>query len=267
MNQHPPKKPRRQKEKPGSKFSRIAPAEEQRINRIVSLAGLASRRKADDMIRAGRIMLNGSIVREPGCRATWGKDSIKIDGQEIPEPFGRIYLMLNKPFGYISSLSDPAGRPVVTELLKGLTQRVYPVGRLDFDSLGLLLLTNDGDLSYRLTHPRYHIPKTYKITVDGRISDDALNSLRKGFQLEDGFIGPSKVTLLNQDSGKSVIRMTITSGRSRMIRRMLETVGHRVRHLLRISFGSLGLGDLKIGSYRQLGAHEVLAMKKMVGLE
>lgn len=231
------------------------------------MAGLASRRKADDMIKAGRIMLNGSVVREPGCRATWGKDSIKIDGQEIPAPFERIYLMLNKPFGYICSLSDPAGRPVVTELLKGITQRVYPVGRLDFDSLGLLLLTNDGEWSYRLTHPRYHIPKTYKITIDGRISDETLNILRKGVQLEDGFIGPSKVTLLNQDSGKSVIRMTITSGKSRVIRRMLETVGHRVRHLLRISFGSLGLGDLKIGTYRQLGTHEVLALEKMVGLD
>jgi pseudouridine synthase len=233
----------------------------------VSLAGLASRRKADDMIKAGRIMLNGSVIREPGCRATWGKDSIKIDGREIPAPFERVYLMLNKPFGYICSLSDPAGRPIVTELLKGITQRVYPVGRLDFDSLGLLLLTNDGEWSYRLTHPRYHIPRTYKITVDGRISEETLNILRKGLQLEDGFIGPSKVTLLKRESGKSVIRMTITSGRSRLVRRMMETVGHRVNHLLRISFGSLGLGDLKIGAYRHLEAHEVLTMKKMVGLD
>ena len=211
-------------------------------------------------------MVNGRIIREPGSSAVWGTDSICVEGQEIPEPFDRIYLMLNKPFGYISALSDPAGRPVVSDLLKKLKQRVYPVGRLDFDSLGLLLFTNDGEWAFRLTHPRYHVPKTYKVTLEGRISDDALNYLQKGIQLEDGFSGPSKITPLHKDGRKSVIRITITRGRSRIVRRMMEAVGYRVVHLMRTGFGILELGDMKIGAYRYLETHEIQAMKKMVGL-
>jgi len=230
------------------------------------LAGLASRRKADEFIISGRVSLNGRIVRELGGQAVWGMDSIMLDGQEIPAPSERVYLMLNKPFGYISSLSDPEGRPVVSDLLKNVGERVYPVGRLDFDSLGLLLLTNDGEWAHRLTHPRYHVPKTYKITLEGTISNEALSALTKGIQLEDGFSGPSKTTLLRQNAGKSLIRMTITRGRSRLIRRMTETVGHRAVHLVRTGFGVFELGDLKIGSYRHLETHEVEAMKKMVGL-
>ena len=237
-----------------------------RINRILSLAGLTSRRKADELIKRGRVMLNGSVVREPGSKAVWGMDSIKVDGEEIPKPFERIYLMLNKPFGYISSLSDPSGRPIVSDLLKNVEKRVYPVGRLDFDSLGLLLFTNDGEWAYRLTHPKYHVPKTYKVTLDGIISVDALNALKKGIQLEDGFSGPSKTTLLRNDGGKSLIRITVTSGKSRLVRRMMEAVGPRVVHLVRTGFGSLELGDLKIASYRHLETDEVEAMRKMVGL-
>jgi len=232
----------------------------------LSLAGLTSRRKADELIKSGRVTLNGHLILELGERAVWGVDSIKVDGREIPKPFERIYLMLNKPFGYISALSDPAGRPVLTDLLKDLSHRVYPVGRLDFDTLGLLLLTNDGDWAYRLAHPRYHVPRTYKATVDGKIQEEALTSLTEGIRLEDGLTGPSKVTLIQQNASKSVIRMTITTGRSRVVRRMLEAVGHRVIHLIRIGFGTLELGDLKIGHYRHLEVHEVQAMKKMVGL-
>ncbi|MDY7038151.1 MAG: pseudouridine synthase [Thermodesulfobacteriota bacterium] len=238
----------------------------QRINRILSLAGLASRRKADDFIRAGRVMLNGRVVKEPGGRAVWGQDSIKVDGQEIPGPFERVYLMLNKPFGYICSLSDPSGRPIVGDLLKDVTQRVYPVGRLDFDSLGLLLLTNDGEWAHHLSHPRYHAPRTYKVTLDGKISDEAVDLLKKGIPLEDGFSGSSKTTLLWQSESKSLIRMTITSGRSRIVRRMVAAVGYRVVHLVRTGFGVLDLGNLKVGNYRYLETHEVQAMNKMVGL-
>ena len=238
----------------------------QRINKILSLAGLTSRRKADELIKSGRVTLNGRLILEPGQSAVWGVDSIRVDGREIPKPSERIYLMLNKPFGYISALSDPAGRPVLTDLLWDVTHRVYPVGRLDFDTLGLLLLTNDGDWAYRLAHPRYHVPRTYKATVEGKIQKEALDSLRKGIRLEDGQTGPSKVTLIQQTESKSVVRMTITSGRSRMVRRMLEAVGHKVIHLIRIGFGQVELGDLKIGRYRHLEVHEVQALKKMVGM-
>lgn len=237
-----------------------------RINRILSLSGIASRRKSDELIGAGRVKLNGRIIRKLGVRAIWGHDSIKVDGKEIPEPSDRNYLMLNKPFGYISSLNDPAGRPIVSDLLRNVKQRVYPVGRLDFDSLGLLLFTDDGEWSHRLTHPRYHIPKTYKITVKDRVSHDVLGTLRKGVMLEDGRSGPCKATLLKQDERESILRLTITRGRSRMIRRMLEAVGHTVVHLIRTGFGNLELGSLKIGGYRYLETDEVLSMKKIVGL-
>ncbi|MDB9822533.1 rRNA pseudouridine synthase [Deltaproteobacteria bacterium] len=237
-----------------------------RINRILSLAGIVSRRKADELIGSGRVILNGVIVRELGTKAIWGRDSIMVDGKEIPKPSDRIYLILNKPFGYISSLRDPEGRPIVTDLLKSVPDRVYPVGRLDFDSLGLLLLTNDGDFSHRLTHPRYHIPRTYKVTVDGTVSEDTLRVLRKGVQLEDGFSGNSRAALVKQAGGKSIIRLTITQGRNRLVRRMVEALGYSAVHLIRIGFGNLELGTLKTGQYRHLEPDEVLALKKSVGL-
>ncbi|MBW2028931.1 MAG: rRNA pseudouridine synthase [Deltaproteobacteria bacterium] len=237
-----------------------------RINRILSLAGVCSRRKADEWILEGRVKVNDSVLTRPGARAFWGVDSIKVDDREVPHPSGRVYLMLNKPFGYISSLNDPRGRPLAMHLLRDIKKRVYPVGRLDFDSLGLLLFTDDGELSHRLMHPRYHIPKTYKITIRGLISGNTLETLRKGLDLEDGFTGPAKVTLLERRHDRSVIRMTITAGRNRLIRRMLHRVGHDVMHLVRVGFGPLELGYLKIGHYRHLDDWEVRSLEKMAGL-
>ena len=152
------------------------------------------------------------------------------------------------------------------DLLGDLPQRVYPVGRLDFDSLGLLLLTNDGEWANRLTHPRYHVPRTYKVTVEGSVSEESLKRLQKGVDLEDGFSGRSKAILLGHGGGRSLIRMTVISGRTRLVRRMLEAVGHRVIHLLRIGVGTLDLGDLKVGQYRYLEEHEIQGLKKQVGL-
>ncbi|MFO7598688.1 MAG: pseudouridine synthase [Candidatus Desulfacyla sp.] len=236
----------------------------QRLNRILSSAGLASRRNADELIRSGRVTVNGEQVKTLGTLAVWGEDRIRVDGQEIPAPSERVYLMLNKPFGYICSLKDPGGRSLVTDLVKDLPQRVYPVGRLDFDTLGLLLLTNDGDWAHRLTHPRYHVPRTYKITIAGRITDLALANLGKGVLLEDGPSGPSKTHLITRNERQSIIRMTITRGMSRQVRRMVEAAGFRVIHLMRTAFGNLQLGDLKIGGYRRLTADEVKATKKLV---
>ena len=238
----------------------------QRLNRIISSAGLTSRRKADEWIKSGRVTVNGQLVTEPGMQALWGVDRISVDGQEIPKPTQRTYLVLNKPFGYICSLSDPQARPLVGDLLKDIPQRVYPVGRLDFDTLGLLLLTDDGEWAHRLTHPRYRVPRTYKVTVEGRMSDEAVDKLRKGVCLGGRPSGSSKVTVITRNEKQSVIRMTITRGRSRQIRRMLEAVGYRVIHLIRTGFGMLGLGNLKVGEYRHLEAEELVQMNKMVGL-
>ena len=211
-------------------------------------------------------MVNGKQVKELGAKAVWGIDSIKVDGRDIPKPSPRIYLMLNKPFGYICSLKDPEGRHQVTELLAGIPQRVYPVGRLDFDSLGLLLFTNDGECAYRLTHPKFEVPRTYKVTVNGEITEMAMNQLTRGVQLEDGPSGESKTSLISLNKKQSVFRITISQGRSRQVRRMVEAVGFNAVHLVRTEFGKLGLGDLKVGTYRFLEKEEVDAMKRMVGL-
>ena len=239
----------------------------QRLNRILSSAGLTSRRKADEWITSGRVKVNGRLVKEPGSRAIWGGDRIQVDGKEIPGPSERLYLMLNKPFGYMCSLNDPQGRPIVIDLLRELTQRVYPVGRLDFDTMGLLLLTNDGKWAHRMTHPSYQIPRTYKTTVAGRITDQAIGLLRKGVILEDGPSGRTKADVISRNEKRSIVRVTITQGRNRQVRRMLEAVGYKVSHLVRIGFGSLTLGDLKVGGYRHLETEEVMSLKKLVGLK
>ena len=181
-------------------------------------------------------------------------------------PPQKVYLMLNKPFGTICSLNDPEGRPLVTDLIKDIPIRVYPVGRLDFDTLGLLLLTNDGEFAHRLTHPRFHVPKTYKVTVQGAISDEALKRLQKGITLNDGPAGRARTELINRNNEKSILRMTITQGKSRQVRRMLEEVGFTVIHLIRIAFGTLQLGDLKIGHHRYIDSEELAKLKKMAGL-
>lgn len=237
-----------------------------RLNRILSSAGLTSRRKADEWIRQGRITLNGRTVRELGTTALWGRDIVAVDHQPIPGPSDRVYLMLNKPFGVVCTLDDPQGRRVVTDLIDPISVRVYPVGRLDFDSLGLLLLTNDGEWAYRLTHPSYELPRTYKVTVAGPIPEEALLHLRNGVMLNDGPSGPSKADLIHQSTERSIIRVTITQGRSRQVRRMMDAVGFKTIQLMRTAFGTLTLGDLKVGQYRHLSLDEVRAMRKRVGL-
>ncbi|NQT54851.1 MAG: rRNA pseudouridine synthase [Desulfobacteraceae bacterium] len=240
--------------------------EKTRLNQILSLAGLTSRRKADELIKSGRITVNGRLITQLGTRAVWGSDLIEVDGKEISKPSERLYLILNKPFGYICSLNDPEGRPIVSDLLSGIPQRVYPVGRLDFDTLGLLPLTNDGEWAYRLTHPKYHVSRTYKATVTGRIGDEAIDILKKGVKLEDGPSGRSKVTLITRNERQSVVRITIARGKTRQVRRMLEAVEYKVIHLMRIGFGNLKLGNLKVGEYRHLETIEVESMKKLVGM-
>jgi len=236
----------------------------QRLNQALSSAGLTSRRKADEWIKSGRVTVNGKLVTEPGLRVIWGRDRVYVDGQEVSPPAERLYIMLNKPFGYICSFNDPEGRPVVTDLLKEIPQRVYPVGRLDFDTLGLLLLTNDGEWTYRLSHPRFKVPRTYKVTVAGNMTDEALRKLRRGVPLEDGPSGPSVATFISHKEKQTLVRMTITRGKSRQVRRMFQAVDSQVIHLIRTGFGTLWLDDLKVGHYRHLETKEVDRMKKLV---
>lgn len=238
----------------------------QRINKILSSAGLASRRGADDLILSGRVRVNDRVLLKPGAIVEWGKDRIFLDDREIPAPKSRLYLMLNKPFGTISALHDPQGRPIVTDLLKDVEDRVYPVGRLDFDTLGLLLLTNDGEWAHRMMHPSYKVARTYKVAISGEIQASTLERLRSGFDLEDGFSGPTRVTLLRKTPDRSILRITIHMGRSRIVRRMMAEVGHEVVQLIRIGFGPIALGGLKVGAYRHLTEAELEDSCKAVGM-
>jgi 23S rRNA pseudouridine2605 synthase len=239
----------------------------ERLNKIIAGSGIASRRRADELIRSGRVVVNGRIITEAGSKAAWGLDTIIVDGRRIPDPPKKLYLLLNKPFGYVCTLHDPQGRPVVRNLLGDLKERVYPVGRLDFDSQGLLILTNDGELAYRLMHPRFGVPRTYKVLIEGGMELQSVKKLQEGVMLDDGPTNPARVRILKRYQGRSLLRITVSEGRSREIRRMLEAVGHRTIQLMRTGYGSLSLGALKVGTYRHLAHKEVQSLRSSVGLD
>jgi len=239
----------------------------ERLNKILAISGITSRRRADELISSGLVTVNGLVEKRVGSKAVWGVDSINVDGHPVPDPPKKIYLLLNKPFGYVSTLHDPEGRPIIRDLVKDVKERIYPVGRLDFDSSGLLILTNDGELAFRLMHPKFHIPRTYKVIVEGVISDKSVERLKKGVSLDDGPTNPARVRIIETQQGRSVVRITIFEGRSREIRRMCEAVGHKILKLTRIGYGNLDLGDLKVGKYRHLKNVEVKALRKSVGLD
>jgi 23S rRNA pseudouridine2605 synthase len=239
----------------------------ERLNKIIAASGIASRRRADALISSGRVVVNGQIITRPGSKAVWGLDTILVDGKRLPDPPRKLYLLLNKPFGYVCTLHDPQGRPVVRDLLPEITERIYPVGRLDFDSQGLLILTNDGELAFRLMHPRFQIPKTYKVLVEGAIEPQSVKNLREGIMLDDGKAGPARVRILRQEQGRSLLRITLSEGRKREVRRMLEATGYRTIQLVRTHYGSLRLGALKVGRYRRLAQDEVRSLRSSVGLD
>jgi 23S rRNA pseudouridine2605 synthase len=239
----------------------------ERLNKIIAMAGIASRRRADELISSGLVSVNGQVEKRVGSKAVWGVDSIEVDNQPIPNPPKKIYLLVNKPFGYVSTLSDPKGRPIIRDLVKNVKERIYPIGRLDFDSSGLLILTNDGELAFRLMHPKFHIPRTYKVIIEGLISDTSVKRLKKGIILDDRLTHPARVGIIETQQDRSVVRITIFEGRSREIRRMCEAVGHKTLKLTRIGYGNITLGGLKVGKYRHLKSVEVKALRKSVGLD
>lgn len=230
---------------------------EERLQKILSQAGVASRRTAEQMIAAGRVSVNGSVVKQPGTKADPGRDEIRVDGRLIAFEHEKLYLLLHKPRGFVTTLSDPQGRPIVTDLLKGVTERVYPVGRLDYDSEGLLLLTNDGDFAQRLQHPRFQIPKTYRVKVEGRLPREALKALTKGIDLPDGRFVPTEVGVEKTNPASTWLKLTLTDGRNRVIRRAFDTLGHTVLRLIRVAQADLSLGSLAEGESRPLTAREV----------
>lgn len=238
---------------------------EKRLQKIFSEMGIASRRKAEELITEGRVTVNGRIATL-GTKADPVKDHIKIDGKLLLRSEPKVYIVLNKPKNVVTSLYDPEGRLTVKDFLKGVKYRVYPVGRLDYDSEGLLLLTNDGDFAHAVLHPSKKISKTYLIKVKGLPEEKEIDKLRTGVKLIDGITSPAKVRMIRTTENNCWLEMTIYEGRKRQIRRMLDRIGHPVLKLKRIKINGIELGKIETGGYRYLTPEEVNKMKKEVVL-
>jgi len=236
----------------------------ERIQKILAKAGIASRREAERMVIEGRVMVNGKIVDTLGFKADPSKDHIKIDGKRLKGFEPRVTLLLNKPRGYLSTVKDPEGRPTVMDLLKRRKWRVYPVGRLDFDAEGLLLLTNDGDIAHLLSHPRFSIPRTYWVKVKGVPDEQRLTQLKRGVKLEDGKASVVSSAILRQGEKNSWVQVVVTEGRNRLVKRIFSAIGHPVLKLKRVGFGPIRLGNLPIGQFRYLTPVEVEDLKKLI---
>lgn len=234
----------------------------ERLQKILSARGICSRRKAEELINAGRVSVNGSVAKL-GDGADPDTDEILLDGKPLPSQSGYVYILLNKPRGYVTTLSDEKGRPNAAQLVADCGSRVYPVGRLDMDSEGLLLFTNDGEFANRLMHPKHEIDKTYRVTVR-MFSEEGLEKLREPVTLDGYTIRKPDVTMLRryEDSGKALLEVTIHEGRNRQVRRMCDLAGMQVTRLVRISEGKLKLGNLPSGTWRHLTCDEVAMLKK-----
>ncbi|HET9280647.1 MAG TPA: pseudouridine synthase [Candidatus Angelobacter sp.] len=256
------------------------PAE--RLQKIIAAAGIASRRKAEELIAQGRVSVNGHTVTELGSKADLATDHIKVDGKLLRGAERHIYLLLNKPKGYVTTVSDPEGRPTVMDLVKNVGARIYPVGRLDWSSEGLLLMTNDGDLASRLTRAASHVQKTYLVKIAGRATEEDIGKLRRGIRiaakpepgpsargkfsgehkLKQVFTAPAQIRL-TKDAANPWYEVTLIEGKNRQIRRMFEEIGHHVEKIKRVRYGPLSL-DVEPGESRELAPQEVAALRKSV---
>lgn len=235
------------------------------LERVLSKAGLGSRTDARQWIHARRVRVNGRIVENPEHWIDFTRDRVELDGKPV-KPLKRLYILLYKPTGYITSKGDPEGRPTVYDLLKDVPSFVGTVGRLDEDTSGLLLLTNDTQLAERLTNPAYHLPKTYLVKCATRVPDAALDQLRQGVQLNDGPTRPATVRRVRDTETKTFLELTITEGRNRQVRRMIEAIGSNVLKLVRTHLANLTLDNLASGQWRHLTPAEVQSLKSMAGL-
>lgn len=236
-----------------------------RLSRYLSLAGVASRRKAEAIIAAGRVKVNGSVVTLPQHRVG-PEDDVAVDGCKVAPVAEKLYLLLDKPAGYLSTVSDSRGRPTVMDLLGAIPARLYPAGRLDLDTTGLLLLTNDGELAYRLTHPRFGVEKRYRVRVKGVPAAETLAGMARGMVLEDGITSPAKVRLLRRLPGGALLEIALIEGRKRQLKRMCAAAGHPVVELRRTGFAFLSAAGLERGTYRPLSGAEVRRLYRLVGL-
>ena len=239
---------------------------EKRLQKILSEMGVTSRRKAEDLILEGRVTVNGRIATI-GTKADPARDHIKVDGKLLIRRYPRVYIMFNKPRHVVTSLYDPEGRPTVKDFLKGVKYRVFPVGRLDYDSEGLLLLTNDGDFAHAVLHPSKKISKTYLVKVKGVVEKEEIGKLEAGVKLVDGVTAPAKVKGIRKTENNSWLEVTIYEGKKRQIRRMIEEIGYDVLKLKRIRINGLQIGKLEPGAYRYLTPEETDKMKREVEIK
>ena len=234
----------------------------ERLQKLIAQAGVCSRRAAEEIISAGRVSVDGKIVRELGAKADPLRNKIRVDGKLLRFDTEKIYLLLNKPRGYVSTVHDDRGRRTVLNLLgENFSERVWPVGRLDLNSEGLLLLTNDGDLTNALIHPRFEVEKTYRVKISGVVTEEKLDRLRAGIELDDGLTAPAEIFLLEEN----LVEVTIHEGRNRQVRRMFAAIGCDVKRLRRVKFAGLTLKNLRVGKFRALTADEVTMLKNFVG--
>jgi 23S rRNA pseudouridine2605 synthase len=231
-----------------------------RLQKVLAAAGLGSRRHCEELIASGRVEVNGQIVEAMGTRVDPAGDVIRVDGKRVPPPTGHVYFALNKPTGVVSSMSDEKGRPDLSSLVAGRPERLFHVGRLDTDTSGLLLLTNDGEVAHRLAHPSFEVTKTYVALVRGTVPDGLRATLQAGVELEDGPAAVDRFRVRDRSRGRSLVELDVHIGRNRIVRRLLAKVGHPVIELSRTAFGPIRLGDLAIGSLRELTGAEVGAL-------
>ncbi len=237
---------------------------QQRLQKIIAAAGYCSRRRAEELIAAGRIRVDGRIATL-GDQANAETNIILIDDKPLKAAENLVYFLLNKPLGTVTTLSDPEGRPVVSDLVRDLPVRLFPVGRLDINASGLLLMTNDGALANRLAHPSHQVDKIYLVKVRGRLSEESKNMMEKGIVLEDGLTAPAKVANLRVRGSHTWFELTIHEGRNRQVRRMCEALGHQVNRLVRIGYAFLTLDELAPGQKRVLTDQEVKRLKRLGG--
>ena len=232
-----------------------------RLEKFLSESGIASRRDAKKYISDGRVSVNGERVLIPGTHIAPQRDEITFDGEPIRGKPNQIYLMLNKPAGYVTTVRDERGRPTVMALVSDISERIYPVGRLDLDTEGLLLMTNDGDFAHRILHPSHETEKTYFAWVAGHPNRQTIQGLREGIEIEDGITAAAQVNQVGRREGESQFKVIIHEGRKRQIRRMFHAIGHEVIYLQRVRIGSLSLGRLPIGEYRPLTPTEIESLR------
>ncbi|MCQ9368969.1 rRNA pseudouridine synthase [Brevibacterium sp. 91QC2O2] len=238
----------------------------ERLQKVLAAAGLGSRRSCEQLITDGRVTVDGQQVRELGVRIDPQQQSVTVDGMPIVTAQGKVYLALNKPAKVMTTMHDPEGRRDLNDFLRGREERLFHVGRLDYDTEGLLLLTNDGELANRLTHPRYGIRKTYLAEVRGQVARDVGKRLKQGIELEDGLAHADEFKVVDSLPGYSLVEITLHEGRNRIVRRMLEEVGYPVLRLVRIKFGPIDLAEQRQGKLRDLRPDELAALFEAVGL-